>query len=978
MMKKEKVLSASAIGWLPITLIMMMMMMMTTSCQAQLICPRSSSNCAKVRADTEYVYRMICSNFGVQATLPDACHDSRIIRELTLEPETSDIRTIQGRVLDGLRVQKLVLRGIGIQAVNESAFVWLADNLKELYLDGNQLTALPDGVFSPLKRLENLQLQNNRLTTIGKHFLDGLDNLRVLDISGNRIGDVDLEAWAPVPLLSTLRLHDNSIVGELNSTRFGGLTQLEELRLDGNCMSEVNPDAVRQLTKLRSLNIARNCITALPGGVFSANTALEEVDASENKIVGLEADVFNETKRLQTLSLHDNCIDTLPSYVFRHTYNLRTLHLQHNCISDFQLNSLTGLSSLRYLDLSANRIRSLPLGIFDPLGLVGTLLLASNQIAVVANRPFESTRNLVTLDLSNNRLPTVGADWFRTTSRLTDLRLDGNRLSTIHPKALSLVSALRELRLDRNMLSSVDGGLFRDCSLLSHLDLSSNPLRRIHDAGTTFSGLTSVRRMNLSATCLTELSFGGDAVASQLPVLEELDLSANTLYNLSASAFAGVPGLLRLYLSSNDIDLLDNSTFSTLSKLKLLDLSGNALVSDIQLSAALSVLPPSAVVDLSWNLMTGVDELPRTFSGIYLIGNPLRCDCNSSSWLASNSTRLLGSKQTACLDLQTGQPAILACHWATCSGNSTVTPADALAMESGCAVPEDALSYLSVPQRRPAVFCPWDALPPAVQAISVDVISVTSILVNWNLTAPSDVTITVVSGAQSNTSNEVYEISANTSQYLIGNLTSGGSYNICVATSGGHRACVVVVLPVEQMTTTTPESIRLTIWATSTASTLEVTWDTATSGPVVNVVYFRLTWLENGTSNNVTTVWLGQSNTSYTISGLRASTVYLVCLQAVGEVGGTVSNTTHCEHLSTQADSDNLLLIIIIAASAGAFLLLLILIIVICCCCCRRRHDDESTKPKVTVRPAESSRSVNRGRLAEHSTVSMSVYENKP
>jgi len=988
-MKKREVLSISTNGWLQqqLSLISVMLVLTSMNCHAS-VCPESSSYCTTAGYDYQYVYHMKCSNFGVLAVLPDACQYSLTVRELTIESETSEIRTIQATAFYGLRITRLELSGLGVQTINESAFVWLAGDLQELSLDGNQLTTLPDGVFSPLSGLIHLQLQNNRLTTIGKRFLEGLDNLLVLDLSGNRIGDIDLEAWGPVPMLKTLKLHNNVIGGTLNSTRLGGLTQLQELRLDGNSISEITPGAFRLLPNLQSLNVARNRIPALPGSVFSANTLLEEVDASENEIRGLELDVFNETKRLQTLSLGDNRISTLPISVFRHMYNLRTLNLPRNSISGVLSNSLNGLSSLRSLDLSHNRIGSLPLGIFDPLGMVGTLSLAGNQIAVIEPRPFESMRNLVTLDLSNNQLDSADADWFRTTSKLTHVYLDGNRLTKIHPEALSAVPALRELYLSRNQLSSVDGGLFLNCASLSHLDLSSNPLRRILHAGATFAGLTSLRRMNLSATCLTELSFGGDSVTSFSDFVE-LDLSANTLQNLSASTFASLTGLRRLHLAVNDIDQLDHSTFTALSRLELLDISGNALKSDDQLTSALSVLPPSTVVDLSGNLLSSVDVLPQLSAGVYLAGNPLRCDCNSSSWLTADFTRLLDSENTACLDLDSGQPSVLACHWATCSSITTDPSTGALTSGNGCVVPQNALYYLSAPRRRPTARCPWDAAPPAVQAISVHVTSSTSIHVSWNLTAATDVTVTVVSGdvLPNSSSGVVYEVSTNTSDCAVSNLTSGGSYTVCVTTNGGERACMVVVLPTEQTTpiTTSPSSwLRLTVSAESTASTLQVTWNTAASGDD-EFVYFRLTWIENGTSSGITTVWMDRSNTSYTISGLDAATVYRVCVQAIGEVGKTISNTTQCDYFSTQAttntnaDDDNLMLIIIIiAASAGALLLIICIILIIICCCCRRRHDDASAKPNVTVRAAESTRSVNRGSLAQHSVVSVSVYENLP
>ena len=955
----------------------MMMMMMSTNCQAQTICPRSS-NCSVV-GDLPYsIDRMNCFDFGVQEVLPDACQYLLIVPELTLEPDTSEIRTLQSRAFEGLRVRKLVLSGLGIEAVNETAFESLASYLTELYLDHNRLTTMPDGVFSSLSSLTHLQLQNNRLTTVGRHLLDGLASLLVLDLSGNHIGDVDLEAWTPVPLLSTLRLHDNVVDGTLNSTRLAGLGQLENLRLDGNRISELAPDAFRPLPNLRRLSVARNRIPALPGSVFAANAQLTDVDASQNEIAGLESDVFNETRRLERLLLHDNRISTLPIYVFRHMNNLRKLHLQRNSVSGILSNSLSGLSSLRQLDLSHNRVRWLPHGIFDPLGLVETLSFADNQIAVVERRPFASTRNLVTLDLSDNRLDSIDADWFQTASRLTTLHLEGNRLSAIHPEALSSVPTLRELHLNRNLLSSVDDGFFLNCSSLDLLDLSSNPLRRIRDAGSTFAGLTSLRRLNLSATCITELSLESHSVAPVLPALKELDISSNTLQNLSASTFAGLPGLRRLHLSANDIDVLDNSTFSMLSRLELLDLSGNALMSDDQLSTALSVLPPSAVVDLSWNLLTSVDELPPLPAGVYLVGNPLRCDCNTSSWLAADVTRLLDSERTACLDRQTGLAAALACYWVTCFANTTTSRAGALAADVGCTAPDDALSYLTTPLRRPAVFCPWDAVPPAVRSITVDVTSATSIHVSWNLTSAADVTITVDVGREpKNASDERYEFPANVSDSAIGNLTSGETYVVCATTtSGGDRACAVVVLSVERPSTEPPAALELSVSATSTATALHVAWVAATTSGHVQLVRFRLRWTQNGTSNDVSATSLDRSSTSYTISGLRPSTVYLVCIDA----RQTTGNTTRCDYFSTRAANNDTMLIVIVASAAGAFLLLLLLIIVIVCCCCcrRRRHDDASTKPDATVRAVESTRSVRRGTLAEHSVVSVSVYENLP
>ena len=105
-----------SITWMTV----MMTMMLLTNCHAQTICPESSSNCSVAGIDSQYgyVYGMSCFDLGVQEQVPDACQHLFIVRELTLQPGTTAIRTIQASVLDGLRVQKLVLSGLGIEAVS--------------------------------------------------------------------------------------------------------------------------------------------------------------------------------------------------------------------------------------------------------------------------------------------------------------------------------------------------------------------------------------------------------------------------------------------------------------------------------------------------------------------------------------------------------------------------------------------------------------------------------------------------------------------------------------------------------------------------------------------------------------------------------------------------------------------------------------------------------------------------------------------
>jgi len=147
--------------------------------------------------------------------------------------------------------------------------------------------------------------------------------------------------------------------------------------------------------------------------------------------------------------------------------------------------------------------------------------------------------------------------------------------------------------------------------------------------------------------------------------------------------------------------------------------------------------------------------------------------------------------------------------------------AGALAGDPGCTAPDDAPSYLVTPRRSPPVTCPWDARPPPV--IAVHITSTTSIHVSWNVTSSGDVVLSVAEATNTTDQLHVEQLAANVSDRSVGNLTAGHAYLVCVTTtSGSHRACVVVALPVEPLTTTSPASLELRISATATATELQV------------------------------------------------------------------------------------------------------------------------------------------------------------
>ena len=78
-----------------------------------------------------------------------------------------------------------------------------------LFLDNNDLTELPAGVFDRLPALETLFLYANELTTLPAGVFDELIKLTSLDLSANELTTLPDDVFEPLTLLTELWLRDN-------------------------------------------------------------------------------------------------------------------------------------------------------------------------------------------------------------------------------------------------------------------------------------------------------------------------------------------------------------------------------------------------------------------------------------------------------------------------------------------------------------------------------------------------------------------------------------------------------------------------------------------------------------------------------------------------------------------------------------------------------------------------------------------------
>ena len=227
-------------------------------------------------------------------------------------------------------------------------------------VDGNQLTALPEGTFANLPNLTDLSLQGNDLTDIPAGLFTGVTSLRHILLGANELSSLDAGTFSGLTALESLELNTNEL-SSLDAGLFTGLAVLEELGMNENDLTELPAGLFSNLTALQTLRLADNELTSLPGTVFSGLTALTLLRLENNDLTrtGLPAGLFSGLTTLTNLRLNGNKLESLPDGL------------------------LSGLTALRLLTLGGNTVDPLPLTV--TVEKVGT---EQARAEVLAGAPF--------------------------------------------------------------------------------------------------------------------------------------------------------------------------------------------------------------------------------------------------------------------------------------------------------------------------------------------------------------------------------------------------------------------------------------------------------------------------------------------------------------------------------------------------------------------------------------------------------------
>lgn len=252
------------------------------------------------------------------------------------------------------------------------------NDIREIIVMSSNLMVVTPATFESCATLEQIYLNDNRITQIPANTFANSPNLRLIGLSTNRIAT-------------------------LNVNSFAG-------------------------TAVAFLDLGDNRLTSLNSAWFEPiNGTLTTLDLIANSISTLGSDLFRNLRNIETLALNVNPLSSVADDAFASLGNLHILAIGNCYIRELSAAWFSGLSTLSRLYLFSNGIRELPEGVFNGLNSLDYLDLTSNGLSEIALASFGSSAAAISnLQLANNLINAIDPAFFDAATNLDSLYLGGN------------------------------------------------------------------------------------------------------------------------------------------------------------------------------------------------------------------------------------------------------------------------------------------------------------------------------------------------------------------------------------------------------------------------------------------------------------------------------------------------------------------------------------------------------------------------
>ncbi|XP_070573600.1 toll-like receptor 13 [Ptychodera flava] len=358
--------------------------------------------------------------------------------------------------------------------------------------------------------------------------------------------------------ITHLDLSGINMISSLGTKAFAKLSDLRELRLDGNDINTLGSQSLDGLDQLMILMMNSTGISTIEGLPFRTLRNLQTLDLSYNKLgvipgynylTCMDITYLYTLVNVQTLLVDQLDFSNCNEASFVHIPSVEILSIRGSEISDHLLKKLRLPNNLiRHVDLSENMIESAESGILLTLTHVVSLDLSRNPL-------FPESIERLLQGLKNSSIYVL---------KLQELGTREDYFSELRPTTFRPLNRtkLEELYFSRNNITTLSANSFVGLHYLKFLDLHDNKVGIL--SPDTFYGLTDLTTLKLDNNHLSDIEQVKEAL-KHLKSLKYLDLGYNKLTEISSFAFEGVPNLVKLVLENNEILNISRDSFGGLN-----------------------------------------------------------------------------------------------------------------------------------------------------------------------------------------------------------------------------------------------------------------------------------------------------------------------------------------------------------------------------------------------------------------------------
>ena len=643
--------------------------------------------------------------------------------ELQLKTQTSKKTCVVSKI--DINAEKEIVDCTGQNLGYIPSFQYISKDVVKFFLDGNQIHNISDFRFSKGYNIKVLTVTKNRLEYISPRAFDGLNALEILDLSHNFLklnnGMWRYELFRGLTNLKVLDLsnngNDNIEDGEFQNNIFNGVERLESLVLDTFYGSVSFRYIFSNMSALDSLDIR--------GGVRKISNAtfihLKHVELKTVKITNCDY--------LKTTELN----------AFKHLHHLHSLYF----LSIFQGvgTTLRSLYPFRNQPMKTIYFSGIDKSTFEPASVI-----ASDSVLDRFKFEFMSSICIEHFTLKSSKITPVNVaaiNWPVWNKCMKSIDFSGNRINGDRMSLFRILKLkhLQYLNLAQNKIqnpeyssniynkistfdaSEVSSWHYSNCvnsteifgvkatisKSLQHINMESTfKMVGTLESNYTFLGAENLRELYLQNNGIYKMTGNVKGLCN----LEVLDMSWNDCSEIHSNFFVFFQSLKLLNLRKAKLDsqfmsIHSRVLFRPLTRLKLLDLSGNnlrslcddtfkynALIESVYLANNhfisipfdISFLPNLKYIDLSFNAITKLGETSLSVLDrhsktvtefiLNLSGNDITCGCSSiyfMKWLFSSNVNVLKKIEFDC-KAETGQLVTISNYddikvlWRQCTG----------------------------------------------------------------------------------------------------------------------------------------------------------------------------------------------------------------------------------------------------------------------------------------------------------------------